>query len=336
MAGSGLTLDDPAAARAVAAIVRHAAAQRHGVVSLGADGSGLVLSSPGETSLLMARLSVEGSPKIPEATYAPPGDAPRVADDASSVKLRSVRGALEIACGKVSVTLDRMADSPVDVAWVWPAAEAAVEAVVSRDALLDALPAGEGRLTFSGADKQIVLQAGREERRLPLKNRTRRRKDIGTAVSFDDLRPLVEATAGDVTIGLADLRPLTVESGPVRGMVVRGAPMRWRPASTSAERPATGAAPKRRARTPAGGGTAAGERRRLDAERHAREQEQEARRRTRSANAAVAAVGRALSQLDAAADDAGQLGDDRARERLDEARTALQAAEASLRRHLDS
>jgi len=335
MAGAGLTLDDPAAARAVAAIARHAAAQRQGLVSIRADGAAVVIASPGETSLLMARLPVSGSGAVPEGTYAPPEGMPPEAAAGSSVTLRGVRGALQLSTGKLRATLDRVADAPVDVAWVWPAAEAAVEAVVSRDALIDALPTGEGRLTFSGADKQVVLQAGREERRLPLKNRTRRRKDIGTAVAFDQLRPLVEAMPGDVAIGLADLRPLTVESGPVRGMLVRGAPMRWRAPEPAPERPA--AAPPRRgaAKRPADTAAAA-ERRRREAEREAREREQELRRRTRAAQAAAAAVGRAMSQVDAAADGAGQLGDEAARTRLAEARAALEAAETSLRTHLDS
>src|SRR3954463_16727027 len=92
---------------------------------------------------------------------------------------------------------------------------------------LGALRAGEGRITFGGAARQLLRQAGRGEQRVPLKNRTRRRKDIGTTVAFDELRRLVEAAGADVTIELADLRPLTIVSGTVRGVVVRGMPMRW-------------------------------------------------------------------------------------------------------------
>ena len=40
------------AARAVAAILRHAAAERDGLVSVRTDGDELVVASPGETSLL--------------------------------------------------------------------------------------------------------------------------------------------------------------------------------------------------------------------------------------------------------------------------------------------
>ena len=332
MASRGLTINDGDAARAVVAIVAHAAVQRDGAVSISADHGSLVVASPGETSLLMARIEVEGDPEGTEGTYAPPKEPPSPAGGGGSLALRSVRGRLQIAVGKLRVDLDRLSDEAVDVGWVWPATDPTVEAVVSRDGLLDALPSGEGRLSFSGADKQVVMQAGRDERRLPLKNRTRRRKDIGTAVAFDQLHPLVEAAAAEVTLGLGDLRPLTVESGPVRGMLVRGAPMRWRGAGSPPAAPAT-AAPRPRASRDA---AKAQEHRRREAERHAREQAQEARRRARSATAAVAAVGRALSQVDAAADDAGQLGDEEARDRLAEARVALEAASEALRGHLDS
>jgi hypothetical protein len=325
MAGTGLSFDDAAAARAITAIVRHAAAQRDGVVSVAADGESVVVASPGETSLLMARLPVDGGAPVPEGTYTPPVDPPAVDAAGAPATLRTVRGRLQISAGKLRLALDRAADEPVDVGWVWPATEPAVEAAVSRDALLDALPSGEGRLSFAGADKQVVLEAGRSERRLPLKNRTRRRKDIGMPVAFDELRPLVEAASGDVVIGLADLRPLTIESGAVRGMLVRGVPMRWRP--QAAAKPAE--APSTRDR-------GAEQRRRREEERQAREREQEARRRARSAGAAVAAAGRAASQLDAAMDDARQLGDDEACARLADARTALDGATAALRRHLDS
>jgi hypothetical protein len=328
MAGTGLSFDDAAAARAITAIVRHAAAQRDGVVSVAADGESVVVASPGETSLLMARLPVDGGAPVPEGTYTPPVDPPAVDAAGAPATLRTVRGRLQISAGKLRLALDRAADEPVDVGWVWPATEPAVEAAVSRDALLNALPSGEGRLSFAGADKQVVLEAGRSERRLPLKNRTRRRKDIGMPVAFDELRPLVEAASGDVVIGLADLRPLTIESGAVRGMLVRGVPMRWRPqAAAPAAKPA--AAPPTRDR-------GAEQRRRREEERQAREREQEARRRARSAGAAVAAAGRAASQLDAAMDDARQLGDDEACARLADARTALDGATAALRRHLDS
>ena len=330
MAGARLTFDDAAAARAILAIVRHAAAQRDGVVSVAARGDSVVVASPGETSLLMVQLPIEDGAQAPEGTYTPSGGQPELSEARAPVVLSTVRGRLQISAGTLRTTLERAADEPVDVGWVWPSMAPVVEAVVPRDALLEALPSGEGRLSFAGGDKQVVLESGRAERRLPLKNRARRRKDVGMPVAFDELRPLVEAASGDLAIGLADLRPLTIESGPVRGMLVRGAPMRWRPQAGAAP-----AAAKPAAAPPARDGSAA-ERRRRDAERQAREREQETRRRARSAGAAVAATGRAASQIDAAMDDARQVGDEEACARLADARTALDEAAAALRRHLDS
>jgi hypothetical protein len=334
MADARLTLDDPAAARAMAAIARHAAAEPDGGVSIRAEGDEVVIASPGATSLLLARLPAAAPADAVQGMYAAPASAPEP-HDAGSVTLRRSARRLEIAIGRERIALDVTSADPIDVTWIWPGAEPAVEAVVSRDALLEALPGGEGRLTFSGADKQVVLEAGRTERRLPLKNRTRRRKDIGAAVAFDQLRQLVEAAGADVAVGLGDLRPLTVESGPVRGVLVRGTPMRW---SAAAKHPAV----SRPARTRKSRMTAPREepppapRRDRDAERRAREREQEARRRARSAAAAVAAVGRAVSQVDAAANDAAQLDDEDAARRLAEARAALEDAAGRLRRHLDS
>jgi hypothetical protein len=332
VADARLTLDDPAAVRAVAGIARHAAAEPDGGISIRADGDDLVIASPGATSLLVARLPAPAGAESLQGTYGPPDPPPKTADGGAVSFRRSARR-LQIAIGGERMALDATSSDAVDVSWIWPAAEPAVEAVVSRDALLEALPGGEGRLTFSGADKQLVLEAGRTERRLPLKNRTRRRKDVGAAVAFDQLRQLVEAGAADVSVGLAELRPLTVESGPVRGVLVRGTPMRWRPSADhpAASRPSAPAATAER--KPAQRPSPRPDR---SAERRAREQEQEARRRARSATAAVAAIGRAVSQVDAAANDAAQLGDDPAAARLAEARAALNDAAARLQRHLDS
>ena len=99
MAGAGLTFDDPGAARAIAAIVRHAAAQPDGLVSLGADGEDVVLASPGETSLLLARLPSPGGAGVPEGTYAAPGDVPDGAGDGAPVTVRRVRGRLQVSRG---------------------------------------------------------------------------------------------------------------------------------------------------------------------------------------------------------------------------------------------
>ncbi len=303
------------AARAVAAILRHAAAERDGLVSVQNDGDELVVASPGETSLLMARLPLPGDGL--DGSFAPPtGDPPK---DADALSLSAARTGLAVQLGRRRLTLRRIADGPVEVEWVWPATAPAVEAAVSRDRLLETLPAGEGRITFVGADRQLLLQAGRGESRVPLKNRTRRSKDIGTAVAFDELRRLVEAAGADVTIELADLRPLTIVSGNVRGVVVRGMPMRWqgRPAvaaKTAEPPPPAKAAPKRR--------DAAVER---AAERAARKREAErlAAARARDVKQAQQALGRAVVQLDAASEALAKLDDPDLSARADQLRAAL-------------
>jgi hypothetical protein len=306
------------AARAVAAILRHAAAERDGLVSVRTDDGELVVASPGETSLLVARLPLPGEGL--DGSFAPPtGDPPK---DADALSLSAARTGLSVQLGRRRLTLRRIADDPVEVEWVWPATAPTVEAVVSRDRLLEALPSGEGRITFIGADRQLLVQAGRSEQRVPLKNRTRRRKDIGTAVAFDELRRLVEAAGADVAIELADLRPLTIVSGNVRGVVVRGMPMRWQGqaavAPKAAEPPPAAspkaAAPKRR--------EAAAER---AAERAARKREAErlAAARARDVQAAQRALGRAVAQLDAASEAVAKLDDADLSAQADKLRAAL-------------
>jgi hypothetical protein len=301
------------AARAVAAILRHAAAERDGLVSVRTDGDELVVASPGETSLLVARLPLPGGGL--DGSFAPPtGDPPK---DADTLSLSAARTGLAVQLGRRRLTLRRIADGPVEVEWVWPASAPTVEAVVSRDRLLEALPSGEGRITFIGADRQLLVQAGRSEQRVPLKNRTRRRKDIGTAVAFDELRRLVEAAGADVAIELADLRPLTIVSGNVRGVVVRGMPMRWQGQAAVAPKtarppaaPSPKAAPKRQDAT---------------AERAARkrEAERQAAARARDVQAAQRALGRAVAQLDAASEAVAKLDDADLSARTDRMRAAL-------------
>jgi hypothetical protein len=304
------------AARAVAAILRHAAAERDGLVSVRTDGDQLVVASAGETSLLVARVPLPGDGL--DGSFAPPtGDPPK---DAGTLSLSAARTGLAVQLGRRRLTLRRISDSPVEVEWVWPATAPAVEAVVSRDRLLEALPAGEGRITFIGADRQLLVQAGRDEQRVPLKNRTRRRKDIGTAVAFDELRRLVDAAGADVTIELADLRPLTIVSDNVRGVVVRGMPMRWQGqaavAPEAAEPPAPASRPARKRRD------AAAER---AAERAARKREAErlAAARARDVKQAQQALGRAVVQLDAASEAVAKLDDADLSARADQLRAAL-------------
>ena len=304
------------AARAVAAILRHAAAERDGLVSVRTDGDQLVVASAGETSLLVARLPLAGDDL--DGSFAPPtGDPPK---DAAALSLSAARTGLAVQLGRRRLTLRRISDSPVEVEWVWPATAPVVEAVVSRDRLLEALPAGEGRITFIGADRQLLVQAGRDEQRVPLKNRTRRRKDIGTAVAFDELRRLVDAAGAEITIELADLRPLTIVSGNVRGVVVRGMPMRWQGQAAVAPKRAEAAA---QAPKPAP------ERRDGAAERAAeraarkREAERQAAARARDVKQAQQALGRAVMQLDAASEAVAKLDDADLSARADQLRAAL-------------
>jgi hypothetical protein len=311
--GEPAVTDAADAARAVAAILRHAAAERDGLVSVRTDGDELVVASPGETSLLLARLPLEGEGL--DGSFAPPTGGPP--EDAGALSLSAARTGLAVQLGRRRLTLRRIADAPVEVEWVWPATAPAVEAVVSRDRLLEALPAGEGRITFVGADRQLLVQAGRDEQRVPLKNRTRRRKDIGTAVAFDELRRLVEAAGADVAIELADLRPLTIVSGTVRGVVVRGMPMRWQGQAvvvTKAGEPPAAPSPK-----------AAPKRRDAAAERAARKREAErlSAARARDVQAAQRALGRAVAQLDAAAEAVAKLDDDDLSARAEQLSAAL-------------
>jgi uncharacterized protein YaiL (DUF2058 family) len=152
--------------------------------------------------------------------------------------------------------------------------------------------------------------AGKQERRVPLKNRPRRRNDLGTPVAFDQLRRLAEAAGPEVSVQLADLRPLTISSGTVRGVLVRGAPMRWTPEAAPRQK---APAPPSRAATPA---TRRAEAERAERERAERERERAERereraeaRRTKTAEQAMRALVRAAGQLDAAADIAGELDD---------------------------
>jgi len=131
----------------------------------------------------------------------------------------------------------------------------------------------------------------------------------------------VEAAGADVTIELADLRPLTIVSGSVRGVVVRGMPMRWQGQAAAATKtadpppaPSAKSAPKRR--------DAAAER---AAERAARKREAErlAAARARDVKQAQQALGRAVVQLDAASEALAKLDDADLSARADQLRAAL-------------
>ena len=284
-----MRLDETGAARTLWAILRHAASEREGIASI-RGGADLVVASPGETSLLLARFACEDPADDLDGAYAPPdaGTSPP-ADDAGATLEPSGNG-IRIGLGRSRLTLRRTGD-PVEVEWLWPAQPPVLEAVVSRDALLDALPSGEGRLTYSGADKQLVLQAGRHERRLTIKNRPRRRNDLGTAAAFDQLKQLAEAAGPELTVGLADLRPLTIESGGVRGVLVRGAAMRWAGAEAPARPPRPAADVKAQAAA----------REAAERERAERERARAEAQRAKQAEQASRALLRAAAQIEAAA-----------------------------------
>jgi hypothetical protein len=119
---------------------------------------------------------------------------------------------------------------------------------------------------------------------------------------------------------LADLRPLTIESGPVRGMLVRGTPMRWQPRARPVRSRAEPAAPRRR-------DAAAAER---EAKRRQRELEQQQRRRHEAAGKGGDALARALALLDAASEHLSELDDSALATRLGEARAAAAEVAALL------
>jgi hypothetical protein len=311
MAGgdAALRLDADGAARAVAGICAHAAAEPDGMVSVQAADGELLVASPGQTSLLYARYPVDGDPPTGlTGLYAPPARAPGAAGD--SIELTATARSLAVRSGRWRATLRRLSSDPIEVEWIWPAAPVTVEATVSRDALLEALPSGEGRLTFVGADKQLLLQAGKHERRLPVKNRPRRRNDLGTAVAFDDLGRLAAAASeADVSVQLADLRPLTIVSGAVRGVVVRGVPLHWGPVEEQPGR--TAARPKTRS-----GRDDAGER-----ERRAQERREHAR--AKAVERARTALARSADELESAAAAAAELDDATLRDQIEAVRSVL-------------
>jgi hypothetical protein len=305
---AALTLDADGAARAVAGVCAHAVAEPDGMVSVQVLEGALLVASPGETSLLYARYPVDGDlPDGLAGVYAPPARAPGATGE--GLELTASSRSLSLRSGRWRATLKRRSHDPIEVEWIWPAAPVTVEATVSRDAVLEALPAGEGRLTFVGADKQLLVQAGKHERRLPIKNRPRRRNDLGTAVAFDALGRLVAAAEPDVTVELADLRPLTIVSGAVRGVVVRGVPLHWAPAEPAPSRPP--AKPKARARRDGAG------------ERERRAQERREHERAKTAQRARTALARSAEELESAAQAARDLGDATLGEQIEAVRGVL-------------
>jgi hypothetical protein len=310
-----VTLDD--AGRALRGVLAHAQAQPDPLLGVAVAGRRIVLSAPGPSSVVYAMLMAGADPPraLPGGYEAPPPDARRLPDGAA-VELRLDGEALRIGAGRQALRAPRLSDTPVEVEWVWPAATPDVELLVGRDALLECLPGGEGVIRFDGLDKQLVIESDAGERRLSLGNRPRRRKPVGTRVDFDRLRLAVEPHGERVSLGLADARPLTLESDAVRAVLSPLAPVR--PAARPARAPAkagparTPAPPRdqRKAEREAERAAArreaerrkAEEARRAEARRKAEERRRadEERARARASAQAARALERAAAQLDAA------------------------------------
>jgi hypothetical protein len=214
--------------RALLGVLAHALGQPDGerVVALAPGEFGLTAASPGAASLAFASLDVPAREASRlSGNYRP---SPPPAGELGDVTLKREKQALVLELPSGKVKMEEIGGDPIDPAWMWPSATPELEAIVRRDALLEALPKGEGELRYVAADKQLACIAGRQEKRLPLANRPRRRKEISSAVDFDELRLAVAGAGERVTLGIGERRPLTVESGPLRGVLVRTAP-RWKP-----------------------------------------------------------------------------------------------------------
>jgi hypothetical protein len=214
--------------RALLGVLAHALGQpaEERVVALAPGEFGLTAASPGAASLTFASLDVgpREAGKL-SGNYRP---APPPAGELGDFAIDRRKGGLVLKLPAGTVSMEELGGDPIDPAWMWPSAAPELEAVVRRDALLEALPKGEGELRYVAADKQLACIAGRQDKRLPLANRPRRRKEISAAVDFDELRLAVAGAGERVTLGLGERRPLTVESGPLRAVLVRTA-ARWKP-----------------------------------------------------------------------------------------------------------
>jgi len=330
------------AGRAVRGVLGHAHAQPEPLLGIAVDGTRLVLSAPGASSLVYATLVAAGEPPAELAgSFAAPKPDSRMLRDGADLEIGIDDGTLWIGAGNRRLTARRLSDAPVDVEWVWPAEAAEVDLALTRDALLDALPGGEGVIRFDGLDKQLVLESEDGERRLGLANRPRRRKPVSMRIAFERLRLAVEPQGERVLLGLTEGRPLTVHSDAARAVLSPLAPPPPTPRQTRPQ-PARTQAPagKARARTTADPGRRrqeemreAAERRREEEQRKAEERRQaeEARKAARATAKARQALDRAASQLAAAAGalDGSPLDDlkpvvEELRERVEEARRSIE------------
>jgi hypothetical protein len=306
------------AGRAVRGVLAHANAQAEPLVGVAVDGARIVLSAPGASSLVYAILTAAAdAPSGLNGSFQAPSADARLLTDGADLELGLQANDLRIAAGKRVLKGKRLSDAPVEVEWVWPSSAADVELTVRRDALLDALPDGEGVIRFDGLDKQLVIEAPAGERRLGLANRPRRRKPVGTRIAFDRLRLALEPHDERVVLGLTDGRPLTVRSETVRSVLSPLAP-EPRPAGRRAPAERTAEKARRTTAKDADGDGAerraeqrkrdrerrqAAEKRREEERRKAEQQRaaQQERARARAAARADQALERAASQLEAAA-----------------------------------
>jgi hypothetical protein len=300
------------AGRAVRGVLAHAHAQPEPLLGVAVDGTRVVLSAPGASSLVYATLVAEAEPP-PElaGSFEAPKPDNRMLRDGAEVEIGLDRDALWIAAGNRRLAARRLADAPVEVEWVWPAAAAEVELALNRASLLDALPAGEGVIRFDGLDKQLVLESEDGERRLALANRPRRRKPVSMRIAFARLRLAVEPQDERMVLGLTESRPLTVHSETARAVLsplepppptprqAQPEPAR-RPAPTGTAQARTAADADRRRQEEL---RQAAERRREEEQRRAEERRQaeQARAAARATAKARHALDRAAFQLDAAA-----------------------------------
>jgi hypothetical protein len=281
--------------RALLGVLAHALGQPQDerVLSLSAGEAGLTAASPGAASLTFASLDVPAREAARLAGNFRPEPPP--GGELGDVDLRRQRSGLVIALPAGTVEMDEIGGEPIDPGWMWPSQAPALEAVVRRDALVEALPSGEGEIRYVAADKQIALVAGRQEKRLPLANRPRRRKEISAAVDFDALRLAVAGAGERVTLGLGERRPLTVESAPLRAVLVRAA-ARFKPVDAIRAAGRAEKAPVKAAKRPAARRAAERE----EAER--RRKAEEARRR------AVERLHAAITEVAGAEEELGQAG----------------------------
>src|SRR5919198_5251543 len=189
-------------------IVAHARALGDGRLLVRSQPGSLTLASLGERSFLLAELDAHGAAQIDGVYDAEPWQ--EAASASGDLRLSPAGAGLRLAAGRAKATSRRLEDTPAAVEWMWPSATPPLEIVVDRDALLDALPDGSGELVYDGEDKVLELSGKGRGKMLRPSNRPRRRRPLRMAVSFDELRLLVESQQPPVVLGMVESGPLTV------------------------------------------------------------------------------------------------------------------------------